>query len=248
MTSLLISSVKNKISKYDFSKKSGNPLVDGIFGRYSNVKSFIHGTATTLGSDYELIARKIATSNPVFVECKKIAIIGQLSDAESALIKNLVKDLEEKKEGSSYDTEIRKIYEADDNNFKDTKITIDLYLKDISGKEFFIEMKGPDPNKKEVRAAKEDLLNVVAIKKRTIHFKDFDKKVSIIFGVYYNNRDSKYSNWKVSPMFEDGKGLLIQENFWDLLGGKDTFKDLQSVIIEVKDALDLIIKETIEKI
>src|SRR3989344_1806640 len=179
----LIDKIRTKVASYDFSKKSGNPFIDIIFGKYSNIKSFIHGMATTLGSDYEVIARKIAKSNPIFVECKKFAFIGKISASESAVIKSLAKDLEEKEKKSNYNEEIKLVYSADNKNIKDTKIIIDLYLIDRKGKEYFIEMKGPDPNKKEVRAAKEDLLNVVAMKKRNILLKDFHDKIAIIFGV-----------------------------------------------------------------
>ncbi len=244
----LINSIKKKIAKYDFTKKSGNPLIDGLFGKNSSIKSFIHGTATTLGSDYELIARKIATSNPTFVVCEKKSLVGQISDAESAVIKNIAKDLEETRSGSSYETEIKEVYHAKGGNLKSTKIVIDLYLKDKLGKEFFIEMKGPDPNKKEVRAAKEDLLNVVAMKKRTVELAEFQERVAIIFGVYYNNLDGKYKNWKVSPMFEHGKGLLIQEDFWELIGGKGTFEELKDLFKEVGQASEAIIREAIERI
>lgn len=242
----LIDKIRSKVESYDFSKKSGNPFIDIIFGKYSNIKSFIHGMATTLGSDYEIIARKIANSNPVFTECKKFALIGKISDSESAVIKSLAKDLEEKKRSSDYNEEIKLIYGVDDKNIKSTKITIDLYIKDKKGKEYFIEMKGPDPNKKEVRAAKEDLLNVVAMKKRDISLKDFHNKVAIIFGVYYNNNEEDYENWKVSPMFESGKGLFVQEEFWDFLGGKGTFKEIIEVITEVREEVKSLIETTIK--
>jgi len=47
----IIKKLKKKIANHDFLKKSGNPFVDIIFGKYSNIKSFIHGTATMLGSE-----------------------------------------------------------------------------------------------------------------------------------------------------------------------------------------------------
>ncbi len=117
---------------------------------------------------------------------------------------------------------------------------IDLYLKDKNGKEFFVEMKGPDPNKKEVRAAKDDLLNIVAIKKREMSLSEFKKKVGIILGIYYNNQKGVYKNWKVTPMFELNRGILVQEEFWDFLGGRGAYKDLLGIIEEVKK---LVVKE-----
>jgi type II restriction enzyme len=239
----LIGRIKNKIERYDFSKKSGNPFIDVIFGKYSNMKSFIHGTATMLGSYYEILARKIAKKNTNLVEAKKFVFTGKISNSESVVIKNLAKDLEDKKIDSDYNEEIKAIYGAEIKNIREIKITIDLFLKDKSGKEYFIEMKGPDPNKKEVRAAKEDLLNIVAMKKRDIKLEDFNKNVIIIFGVYYNNKDDAYKNWKVSPMFEQGTGLLVQEEFWDLLGGKGTYKDLLNILEEVKKEISPLIEE-----
>ena len=104
-------------------------------------------------------------------------------------------------------------------------------------------MKGPDPNKKEVRAAKEDLLNIVAMKKRDFKCEEFNKNVIIIFGVYYNNKNGAYNNWKVSPMFEQGIGLLVQEEFWDFLGGEGTYEDLLTVLEEVKKEISPLIEE-----
>ena len=67
----LIEAITNKLNNWDFSKKSNNPFVDLIFGKYSNVKTFIHGTATMLGSKYESIAKKIADANPHYTVAKK---------------------------------------------------------------------------------------------------------------------------------------------------------------------------------
>lgn len=244
----LVNKIKKKIDGYDFSKNSGNPFIDLIFGKYSNLKTFIHGMATTLGSDYEIIARKIAQANPFFLEAKKIALNGKISNGESATIKHIAKDLEEKQRDANYDREIAEIYKAPKKDIRDIKITVDLFLKDKHGKEYYIEMKGPDPNKKEVRAAKEDLLNVVAMKKREVKLEDFNKKVSVIFGVYYNNNNGEYKNWKVSPMFEKNNGLLVQEAFWDFIGGLGTFNELLKVIKEVRDEVKPVIKKAIDEI
>lgn len=239
----LILRIKKKIDNYDFTKKSGNPFIDIIFGKFSNIKSFIHGTATMLGSYYEILARKIADNNDNLIEAKKFVFTGKISNSESAVIKNLVKDLEEKRIDSDYDEEIKMIYEAKENDIHEIRITIDLFLKDKNGREYFIEMKGPDPNKKEVRAAKEDLLNIVAMKKRELKIEDFHNNCAIVFGVYYNNEKGDYNNWKVSPMFEKREGLLVQEEFWDLIGGKGTYNELLGVLEEVKKEITPVIEE-----
>jgi hypothetical protein len=194
------------------------------------------------------MARKIAQSNSSFVEAKKLVLEGEISSSEHSIITDIVKTLEENTTGSNYDAEVKSIYAASNKNLKQTRITIDLYLKSKQGIEYFIEMKGPDPNKKEVRAAKEDLLNIVAIKKRKIPHKDFNNKVAIIFGIYYNDKTTPYKNWKVSPLFEENRGLLVQEDFWNFLGGPDTYKDILIMIGEVKNVISKEIETKIKSL
>lgn len=172
---LIVNKVMQKLGSHDFTKTSGNPFIDLMFGKYPSIKYFMHGTATMMGSQYEIIARKIAKSNPEFKEAKKTTIEGEISEAESAKISIILRELEGKKRKSSYEREIKEIYATQTKGLYSVKITVDLHLVNKSGKEFFIEMKGPDPNKKEVRAAKEDLLNIIAIKKRRI----FDQVMKI---------------------------------------------------------------------
>ena len=44
--------------------------------------------------------------------------------------------IEEKERESNYDEEIKLVYNADDKNIKETKITIDLYIKDKKTQHF----------------------------------------------------------------------------------------------------------------
>jgi len=229
---IFIEKLRHKIDTWDFSRASGNPFIDLTFGRYSNIKTFVHSAATGFGSIYETVARYIADSNPTYVRVKKIKLEGKISPSEDAEVSRIAKKLEEDKIGSNYNDEVKSIYDADDSNLTETSIVIDLYLQDDNGKETFIEMKGPDPNKKEVRAAKKDLLRVVAIKKREYStVSDFKSGARVVFGITYNNKEPKrYNNWKVSPLFEDGRGMFVGEAFWDLLGGDGTWIDLLEII------------------
>jgi hypothetical protein len=47
-------------------------------------------------------------------------------------------------------------------------------------------------------------------------------------------------------MFESGKGLFVQEEFWDFLGGEGTFKELIEVITDVREEVKTLIETTIE--
>ena len=242
----MINRIKKKLSEHDYDKKSGNPFIDVIFGKFSRQKTLTHGMATMFGSFYEKMAVKIAEDNPDFTVAKKHKISGKISPSERSVITKMTKDLEEKISTANYRVEVSTIYAADSTNREETSITIDLYLVDTNGKEYFIEMKGPDPNKKEVRAAKEEMMNIIAIKKPEVDKADFSDKVSVIFGVTYNNNPGVYDNWKVSRMYEQGMDLLVQEEFWELLGGPGTWGDILEIIAEVQVEVYPLIKDAME--
>ena len=244
ITEIFVEKLRHKIDTWDFSKASGNPFIDLTFGPYSNIKTFVHSAATGFGSIYETIARYIAESNPTYVRVEKIKLEGKISPSEDAEVSRIAKI------GSNYNDEVKSIYDADDSNLTETSIVIDLYLQDDNGKETFIEMKGPDPNKKEVRAAKEDLLRVVAIRKREYStVLDFKSGARVVFGITYNNKEpERYDNWKVSPLFEDGRGMFVGEAFWNLLGGDGTWIDLLEIIPNINKILYSEIDEKLKMI
>ena len=99
------------------------------------------------------------------------------------------------------------------------------------------EIKGPKPNKNEMRAAKRDLLEIFAIRAST------QKKVRIYLGMYYNPYYPKeYQRWTCLKFFEPGKDFLIGKDFWDFLGGKGTYENLikiyEKVGEEIRPTLD----------
>ena len=49
-------------------------------------------------------------------------------------------------------------------------------------------------------------------------------------------------------MFEKDNGLLVQEAFWDFIGGSGTFNELLKVIEEVRDEVKPTIKKAIDGI
>ena len=81
-------------------------------------------------------------------------------------------------------------------------------------KEFYMELKSVKPNKNEMRAAKQDLLNVLAMRQKVRDTKDVYVYLALPFNPYFSGQ---YRRWTVTTFFKAGEGLLVGKEFWDFV-------------------------------
>lgn len=106
--------------------------------------------------------------------------------------------------------------------------TVDLYLERNNGEEIYFEIKGPKPNKNEMRAAKRDLLEIFSMRAKEA------KRVKTYLGMYYNPYYPKeYSKWTCLKFFDKGNDFLIGKDFWDFLGGEGAYEELINIYNKV---------------
>ncbi len=243
--------IKKKIEEYTLNgEDSAKPFQYALFTRNGYlVKGFIHGCETGLGNWHESIAKIIATQN--FSVAKKLQgkdkLKGNITRNAQRVFENILSDLESVVREPNHKREVAEIYRASrtGHTVKRTQ-TVDLYLKRSNGKEIFVEIKGPKPNKNEMRAAKRDLFEIYAIKAQE------KKKVKIVLGMYYNPYyPKKYQRWTCLKFFDEGGDFLIGKEFWDFLGGNGAYADLiniyKKVGKEIRPLLDKKMKTIIGK-
>lgn len=96
-----------------------------------------------------------------------------------------------------------------------------------------------------MRAAKQDMLNVLAVRQKVRDTKDVYVYLALPFNPYFSG---EYRRWTVTTFFKAGEDLLVGKEFWDFIGGKDAYEELLSVFQEVgEEAMDLI-KSAIERL
>lgn len=106
------------------------------------------------------------------------------------------------------------------------------FLKKEGGEEIYFEIKGPKPNKNEMRATKRDLLEILAMKAHE------GKKVKIYLGMYYNPYYPKdYQRWTCLKFFNKGQDFLIGKDFWDFLGGAGVYENLIKIYEDVGEKI-----------
>lgn len=244
--------ILKKIEEYSLSDEdSAKPFQYALFTKKGYLaKGFIHGCETALGNWHESIAKIIARKN--FNVAKKLQgtekLRGKITNEAQKLFEDILSDLDSVKREPNHEKETKELYSASQGNEKNTveRIqTVDLYLERDNGEEIYFEIKGPKPNKNEMRAAKRDLLEIYAMKARE------GKKVKIFLGMYYNPyAPQEYQRWTCVKFFDKNNDFLIGKDFWDFLGGAGTYDDLikiyEDVGEEIRPELEKKFKEIIK--
>lgn len=241
--------VLRKIEEYDLNDEdSSKPFQYALFTKKGYLaKGFIHGCETALGNWHESIAKIIAKEN--FKTAKKLQgaekLQGQITNEAQRTFENILSDLDSVIREPNHQKESKEIYDASQGNKLSAKRiqTVDLYLERENGEEIYFEIKGPKPNKNEMRAAKRDLLEIYAMKAKE------GKRVKVYLGMYYNPyAPEEYRRWTCIKFFDKGNDFLIGKDFWDYLGGVGAYEDLIKIYEEVGEEIRPELEKKFKKI
>ncbi len=208
--------------------------------------SFFHSCSTTIGVTlFQNIAYLIAKGNDNFKRVEKQwEIEGNFSNRAKTVIEDIIFDLGRKQKDSKKRTpnirkEIQEVLAvASQLGSKSTQIA-DLFVIDSSDNEIYIEIKTIKPNKGESKEAKRALLKIAALR---------NKPVTVFVGMGYNPYEPREFAWLLPLSYlKVGEDLIVGKQFWDFLGGKDTYEDLLNVFeqagLELYDEIDTKMKE-----
>ncbi len=236
---LLRFKLDNKLNKY-VRETTSMPFLAKLMQDSEKVAaySFIHSLATTLGmSVYEQVSKIIAKENFDKVETS-YDIEGEITHEENKTITKILQEIKNNSRKADKEKEIKEILECKKESGRKIKVRADLFLKK-GDKEFYIEIKTAKPNIDVFAKSKEKLLQWVALRK---------KKVNTILAIPYNPyHPEPYSRFTMQGYLDEEKELYVAEKFWELLGGKETYKEVLEIFDEVgkefKDKIQGKIKE-----
>lgn len=239
---LLITKITDKLKKYARETRS-MPFLTRLMQDSEKVAtySFIHSLATTLGmSIYEDVSRIIAkdSSEEVF---KKMDLGGVLSVEQKSVIENIVRELRNGERKADKEDEIKEVLAANAEGGKPQKdgAIADFYIK-RKGIEYYFEIKTVKPNIDVFTSSKTKLLEWVARKR---------KPVKTILAFPYNPYyPEPYSRFTQQGLLERAEELLVGEEYWEFLGGKNTFKELLNEFDFIGKKFKLQILEKIKEV
>lgn len=188
--------------------------------------SFMHSISTSLGlSIYEDVSIIIASENSD--ECfRNFGVGGVISPMQSTVIKQIITNLRNGSTKANIEKEKHLVLNAttEGGKFQKSGNIADFYMKRYT-KEYFFEIKTVKPNIDIFEKSKTKLLEWVA-RRRT------DIDVFLVFP--YNPYHPKpYDRFTMVGMMDHPNDFLIGSEYWDFLGGPDTFIELLNVFDEV---------------
>ena len=220
ITILLERKIEDKLKRYA-RETSSMPFLIRLVQDSEKVAaySFIHSIATTLGmSIYEDVSKIIAeeTSEECFT---KYDVGGVISRAQKSIIDEIVRKLRNGEKRVDHDQEVKKVLEAsakDGKSQQEGKIADFYMLRD--GVEYYFEIKTVKPNIDVFTKSKVKLLEWVARRRKSIR--------SYLAFPYNPYHPEPYERFTEQGVLERGKEFLIGKDYWDFLGGKNTFEQL----------------------
>jgi hypothetical protein len=204
--------------------------------------SFIQSLLTTLGmSIYEEVARIIAEPN-FDIAKTGYDVEGEISDEENSVISQILQEIKNRTRKSNKEEETSEILKCKSKTGRKIKVRADLFLKK-GNDEYYIEIKTAKPNIDVFAKSKEKLLQWIALRK---------KKVNTILAIPYNPyHPEPYSRFTMQGFLDEEKELFVAEKFWELLGGRGTYKEVLDIFDEVgkefKEKIQKKIKEVAEE-
>ena len=227
ISDLLSQKLEKKLEKYG-RETTAMPFLARLIQDNEKIAaySFIHSLATTLGmSIYEDVSVIIAseTADEAF---RNYGVGGVISSEQHATINGIVSDLRAGKRKAAINKEIQEILNSSAKNgkFQKSGNIADFYMMK-NGQEYFFEIKTVKPNIDVFEKSKTKLLEWVA--RRRQHVNVF---LAFPYNPYYPRA---YHRFTEVGMMNPPHDFLVGDEYWNFIGGENTFSDLLEVFDEV---------------
>jgi hypothetical protein len=191
---------------------------------YSGIQSLL----TSFGqSFYEDMAVSIASVNADKVE-RFWKSNQSVSKDRVAKINDIVNDLANKISSPNRKKEMNDILNIPNKNLTrvDNGMIVDVYVKQ-GNQEYYFEIKTVGPNIRGFRSHKEQVLTWVARADKEIH-----AALILPYNPYLPNPYKRPG----SEIMELGEDLLVGKDFWDILGGKGCYEDIEDAFQRIGGA------------
>src|SRR3989338_1374931 len=224
---VLKASLRNKFKNYK-PEPASMPFHTRLLGKDRlALYSFIHSLNTNFGSSiFEPVGLALAQKN--FKMAASQATAGdQVSSKAQTEIQKILDGLITATSAPNKKEEIERIrtvcQAGEMIKVKPTKV--DLMFESKDGAYYFFDIKTAKPNAGGFKEFKRTLLEWVAV-----FLADNPKtKINTLIAIPYNPYEpEKYNRWTMCGMLDIDKELMVADEFWDFLGGKNTYNDLLS--------------------
>jgi len=238
---VLKASLRNKFRNYK-PEPASMPFHTRLLGKDRlALYSFIHSLNTNFGTSiFEPVGLALAQKH--FKTAANQAIAGEhISSDAQGVIQKIIDGLTTAKTSPNKEKEIEMIRKVCQQGkmIKVKPTRIDLMLKSKDDEYFLFDIKTAKPNAGGFREFKRTLLEWVAV----FLANNPKAEINTLIAIPYNPYEPEpYNRWTMRGMLDLNKELKVADEFWDFLGGKNTYKDLldcfERVGIELRGEID----------
>ena len=238
---VLKASLRNKFQNYS-PEPASMPFHVRLLGKDRlALYSFIHSLTTNFGTTiFEPVGLTLAQK--YFKMAASQATAGdQISAAAQTEIQKIIDGLTTATSSPNKKGEIERIRKVCQTGkmIKVRPTKVDLMFESKDGAYFLFDIKTAKPNAGGFKEFKRTLLEWVAV----ILAKNPKADINTFIAIPYNPYEPKpYTRWTMRGMLDLENELKVADEFWDFLGGKNTYKNLldcfERVGIELRDEID----------
>lgn len=191
------------------------------------LSSFERSFSTSLGNTFEECAKLIALDRHQEV-VRSCVLTGRISRKCLTEIER-VRSLIDGGHPVNYPKIVERVLKANTKQEVLIRTIADIYIKTSAGQEIYFEIKSPKPNKGQGIEVTDRLLRTHAIK--GLGPPEVKTFYAMAYNPYGTRKDYKHS---FATQHLDMKNqVVIQDEFWDIIGGPGTFKELLESYSEV---------------
>lgn len=240
--SYLTEKIRNKLNNYNPETQS-MPFHYRLLGKNRMALfSFIHSINTILGTSiFEKVGELILSNRAQEAQSQYKDLVGYISEKAVICIDTIMRDLKSTRRTpcKSKETEEVLAVAKEGNLGNKIKKRVDIYAKMDDNTEYYFELKSAKPNINEFTGIKKQLLDWIAIRGSTSQ----PVKIKTILAIPYNPYEPEpYQRWTLQGLFDLKNEVLVGKEFWDFLGGSNTYEDLLNVFeeagLELYDEID----------
>ena len=242
ISELLKQKIRQKLQSY--SPETNNmPFHTRLLGRdRMALFSFIHSINTTLGTSvFEQVAQIIADQNFRKAIHQYRDFNNTISRSAQRVIQEIMDELVAARSKPNKVEETEKIMHVSQTGdlVKVRRPRIDLFVESFDGVEYYYDLKTAKPNISDFRGYKRQLLEWVAIRGAQNNTANVRTLIAIPYNPY---EPEPYQRWTLQGLFDLENEIMVAEEFWNYLGGEDTYEQLldlfETVGIELRPEID----------
>src|SRR3972149_5552188 len=233
----LVSKIRQKLATYD-PETNSMPFHFRLLGKdRMALFSFIQSVNTILGTSiFEQVGKIIAEPKAKQAIGQYKGFEGYISSEAVLKIDSIMRELRLASRTPDKDKETKEVLAVAGKGEmgKKLKKRVDLFIEMKDETEYYFELKSAKPNMNEFTGIKKQMLDWITMRGS----ENPKAKIKTIVAIPYNPYEPKpYERWTLQGLFDLQEEVLVGVEFWDLLGGKNTYEDLLKVFEEVGSEL-----------